>query len=75
MIDQRHRLLIELQHLQKRRRDAVQAYVNTGDLNFWREVREVSESIADRLAELEEAAMQPMDGEDEPCKELIVVER
>jgi hypothetical protein len=75
MIDQRNRLLIELEHLQKRRRDAVQAYVNTGDLIFWREVRQVSECIADRLGELEEAATQAMDCEDEPSKGLMLLEQ
>jgi hypothetical protein len=75
MINQRNRLLIELEDLQKRRRDAVQAYVNTGDLIFWREVRQVSECIVDRLGELEEAAMKPMDCEDEPPKGLMVVEQ
>jgi hypothetical protein len=75
MIDRRNRLLIELEYLQKRRRDAVQAYVSTGDLNFWREVREVSESIADRLGELEETGANGTNGADEASSRLMVMEQ
>jgi hypothetical protein len=54
MIDRRNTLLIELESLQTRRRDAVEAYVSTGDRNCWREVREASQAIAGKLQELEE---------------------
>ena len=54
MTDQRSMLLIELERLQARRCDAVEAFVSTGDRTFWREVRETSQAIANKLRELEE---------------------
>ena len=54
MTDRRNMLLTELENLQSRRRDAIEAYVSTGDRNRWREVREASQAIADALRELEE---------------------
>ena len=71
MIDQHTRLQMELENLQKQRRDAVAAYVKTGDLNYWREVREVSETIA-ALSELEETATKGIDGSDQAS--LMVVD-
>jgi hypothetical protein len=53
MTDRRNMLLRELEDFQTRRRDAVEAYVSTGDRNCWREVREASQAIAERLWELE----------------------
>jgi hypothetical protein len=47
-------LLTELESLQSRRRDAVEAYVSTGNRHCWREVREASQAIANKLRELEE---------------------
>jgi hypothetical protein len=65
---------MQLESLQKRRRDVVQAYVSTGDLNFWREVREVSESIV-MLRELEERAATGPASSDEAIEGLMVVEQ
>jgi hypothetical protein len=53
MTDRRNMLLMELEKLQTRRRDAVEAYVSTGDRNCWRKVRDASQAIADMLRELE----------------------
>jgi hypothetical protein len=53
MTDRRKMLLMELENLQTRRRDAVEAYVSTGERNCWRKVREASQAIADKLRELE----------------------
>jgi hypothetical protein len=48
--------------------------VSTGDLNFWREVREVSESIV-MLRELEERAAKGPASSDEAIEGLMVVEQ
>ena len=53
MTDRRDMLLMELEDLQTQRRDAVEAYVSTGDRSCWREVRQASQAIAERLRELE----------------------
>ena len=53
MTDRRNMLMMELEDLQTRRRDAVEAYVSTGDRNCWRKVREASQAVAERLRELE----------------------
>jgi hypothetical protein len=52
MTDIRNMLLMELESLQSRRRDAVDTYVSTGNRAYWREVREVSQTIAEKLNEL-----------------------
>jgi hypothetical protein len=52
--DQRSILLNELEGLQARRRDAVNAFTSTGNQACWREVRDTSQAIADKLRELEE---------------------
>jgi hypothetical protein len=75
MSDRRNMLLIELENLQTQRRDAVEAYMRTGDRNYWGEVREVSQSIADKLGELEETrrpAAKGQDSLDEAIEELMV---
>ena len=54
MTDRRNMLLTELESLQTQRRDAVEAYLSTGDRNYWCEVREVSQTIDTKLNELEE---------------------
>jgi hypothetical protein len=54
MTDRRDTLLTELESLQNRRRDAVEAYVSTGNQHCWREVREASHAIANKLLELEQ---------------------
>ena len=54
MIDQRSRLLTELENLQKSRRDAVAAYKRTGDRDYWREACNVSQTITAKVHELEE---------------------
>jgi hypothetical protein len=54
MIDQRIRLLTELEALQTQRRDAIEAYNGTGDRACMREAQETSQAIADKLRELEE---------------------
>ena len=77
MSDRRNMLLIELENLQTQRRDAVEAYMSTGDRNYWREVRDVSQSIADKLRELEETRRPPAKGQDsldEAIEELMVAE-
>jgi hypothetical protein len=53
-MDQRCILLNELEGLQARRRDAVDAYTSTGNQVCWREVRDASQAVADKLRELEE---------------------
>jgi hypothetical protein len=53
-IDQRTILLTELEGLQARRRSAVDAFTSTGNQACWREVRDTSQAIADKLRELEE---------------------
>jgi flagellar biosynthesis/type III secretory pathway chaperone len=77
MTDRRYMLLVELENLQTQRRNAVEAYMSTGDRTHWREVREVSQSIADRLRELEEARQPAAKGDslDEAIEELMVVEQ
>jgi hypothetical protein len=54
MIDQRNKLITELENLQKSRRDAVAAYKRTGDRNYWHEACEVSQIITAKLHELEQ---------------------
>jgi hypothetical protein len=61
MIDQRSRLLTELENLQKSRRDAVAAYKRTGDRNYWREACKVSQTIFAKLHELEEMGLDSLD--------------
>ena len=51
MIDQRS--LTELERLQAKRRDALEAYNGTGDRAFMREAQDASQAIADKLCELE----------------------
>jgi len=77
MTDRRDMLLVELDNLQTQRRNAVEAYMNTGDRNHWREVREASQSIADKLRELEEARRPVAKGDslDEAIEELMVAEQ
>jgi hypothetical protein len=64
MTDRRNMLLVELESLQTRRRDAVETYLSTGDRNCWREVHEVSQSIDAKLCELEETRLPPAKGLD-----------
>jgi hypothetical protein len=54
MNDKRNMLLMELESLQSRRRDAVDAYESTGNRACWCEVREISQAIAEKLQELVE---------------------
>ena len=61
MMDQRSRLLMELENLQKSRRDAVGAYKRTGDRNYWREACKVSQTIFAKLHELEEMGLNSLD--------------
>ena len=61
MIDQRSRLITELENLQKSRRDAVAAYKRTGDRNYWREACEVSQIITAKLRELEQTGLDGLD--------------
>jgi hypothetical protein len=71
-------LLVELESLQARRRDAVESYLSTGDRNYWREVREVSQSIDAKLSELEEVrypAANRFDALDQAIDGLIKVEQ
>ena len=77
MTDRRDILLVELENLQTQRRNAVEAYMSSGDRNHWREVREVSQSIADKLRELEEArpAAKELDSLDEAIEELMVAQQ
>jgi hypothetical protein len=77
MTDRRDILLVELENLQTQRRNAVEAYMSSGDRNHWREVREVSQSIADKLGELEEArpAAKELDSLDEAIEELMVAQQ
>ena len=77
MTDRRNMLLVELENLQTQRRNAVEAYMSTGDRNHWREVREVSQSIADKLRELEEArpSAPGLDSLDEAIEELMVAQQ
>ena len=76
MTDRRDILLVELENLQTQRRNAVEAYMSSGDRNHWREVREVSQSIADKLGELEAARPAPkdLDSLDEAIEELMVAQ-
>jgi flagellar biosynthesis/type III secretory pathway chaperone len=78
MTDRRNMLLVELENLQTQRRNAVEAYMSTGDRNHWQEVREISQSIADKLRELEEArhpVAKGLDSLDEAIEELMVTEQ
>jgi hypothetical protein len=77
MTDRRNMLLLELENLQTQRRNAVEAYMSTGDRNHWREVRDVSQFIADKLRELEEArpATKGWDSLDEAIEELMVAQQ
>jgi len=78
MTDRRNMLLAELESLQTRRRDAVEAYLSTGDRNYWREVREVSQSIDTNLRELEETrspVMKGLDSLDKAIEGLMMVEQ
>jgi hypothetical protein len=52
--DQRSILLTELEGLQARRRNAVDAFTSTGNQACWREVRDTSQAIVDKLREREE---------------------
>jgi hypothetical protein len=61
MIDQRNRLITELENLQKSRCDAVAAYRRTGDRNYWREACEVSQTITAKLHELEQTGLDSLD--------------
>ena len=61
MIDQRSRLITELENLQKSRSNAVAAYKRTGDRNYWREACEVSQTITANLLELEETGLGSLD--------------
>ena len=61
MIDQRSKLVIELENLQKSRRNAVAAYKRTGDRNYWREACAVSQTITAKLHELEETGLDSLD--------------
>jgi hypothetical protein len=56
----------------------VEAYISTGDRNYWGKVREVSQSIADRLRELDEtrcSARKELDSLDAAIEELMVAEQ
>ena len=72
MIDQRSKLIIELENLQKSRRDAVAAYKRTGDRNYWREACEVSQTITANLLELEETGLGSLD---KAIDDLMAVEQ
>ena len=61
MIDQRSKLIIELENLQKSRSNAVAAYKRTGDRNYWREACEVSQTITAKLQELEQTGLDGLD--------------
>jgi hypothetical protein len=61
MIDQRSKLIAELENLQKSRRDAVAAYKRTGDRNHWREACKVSQTITAKLEELEQTELDSLD--------------
>jgi hypothetical protein len=52
-IDQRDSLLMEVEGLQARRREAIETYNSTGNRACMREAREASQAIADKLHELE----------------------
>ena len=72
MIDQRSKLIIELENLQKSRRDAVAAYNRTGDRNYWREACDVSQTITAKLHEFEETGL---DGLDKAIDGLMAAEQ
>jgi hypothetical protein len=77
MTDRRNMLLAELESLQTQRRDAVEAYLSTGDRNYWCEVREVSQSIDTKLCELEETrgpAAKGLDSLDKAIEGLMMAE-
>jgi hypothetical protein len=61
MIDQRSKLIAELEKLQESRRDAVAAYERTRDRNHWRKACDVSQTITAKLHELEEMALDSLD--------------
>jgi hypothetical protein len=61
MIDERSRIIKELEDLQKSRCDAVAAYERTGDRSYWREACEVSRTITEKLHELEETGLDSLD--------------
>ena len=68
MIDQRS--LTELERLQAKRRDALEAYNRTGNRAFMREAQEASQAIANKLSEMEE-----MDGLTEAIDGLMGAEQ
>ena len=61
MIDQRSKLIAELENLQESRRDAVAAYERTGDRNHWRKACDVSQTITTKLHELEQTGVDSLD--------------
>lgn len=78
MTDRRNMLLAELESLQTQRRDAVEAYLSTGDRNYWCEVREVSQTIDTKLSELEEThcpATNGLDSLDKAIDGLMLAEQ
>ena len=70
MIDQRSKLIIELENLQKSR--PVAAYKRTGDRNYWREACSVSQTITAKLHELEETGLDSLDN---AINDLMAVEQ